>query len=161
VSPRAVTITSLQITDPAQVVAPARPAPDGLLIATVHDPALNHRLYVQIGADFRWTDRLPWSAEQWTAHAAGVRTRVATLGGAPAGYYELLPQGESVEVAIFGLLEPARGLGLGGHLLVDALTQGFALAPRVWLHTCTDDGPHALGNYRARGLRVFHVRPGR
>jgi hypothetical protein len=25
---------------------------------------------------------------------------------------------------------------------------------RVWLHTCTLDGPHALANYRARGFDV-------
>lgn len=159
-TPHAVTVTSLQLTDAARIVPPARPAPAGLVVATVSDPALNHRLYVQIGADFRWTDRLPWDAERWEAHAAAVQTRLATLDGEPAGYYELLPQGDSVELAIFGLLAPARGRGLGGHLLTDALTQGLRLAPRVWVHTCTDDGPHALDNYRARGLQVFDVRPG-
>ncbi len=25
---------------------------------------------------------------------------------------------------------------------------------RVWVHTCTLDAPHALANYRARGMRV-------
>lgn len=159
-SDRPVTITSLELTDQARIVVPARPAPADLEIAGVHDPALNRRLYEEIGADVRWTDRLGWDDARWAAHAAGVHTRVARVGGVLAGYYELHPQGPSVEVAIFGLLAHARGTGLGGHLLVDALRAGFTLAPRVWLHTCTDDGPHALANYEARGLRVFDVRVG-
>ena len=28
---------------------------------------------------------------------------------------------------------------------------------RVWVHTCTLDGPHALANYRARGFVPFHT----
>jgi hypothetical protein len=28
---------------------------------------------------------------------------------------------------------------------------------RVWVHTCSLDGPHALANYQARGMRVFKV----
>lgn len=28
---------------------------------------------------------------------------------------------------------------------------------RVWVHTCTLDGPHALANYRARGLTVYRT----
>jgi hypothetical protein len=27
----------------------------------------------------------------------------------------------------------------------------------VWVHTCTLDGPHALANYEARGLRPFRT----
>lgn len=159
-SRRLVTITSLELTDPEAIVLPLRPAPPGLAIAAVRDPTLNRRLYEEIGADFRWTDRLGWSASRWAGHAADVHTRVATVDGVVAGYYELRPDASGVEVAIFGLLAHARGTGLGGHLLVDALRAGLALAPRVWLHTCTDDDPRALPNYEARGLRVFDVRAG-
>ena len=50
-----------------------------------------------------------------------------------------------------------HGLGLGGHALTAALTRGRELRPRVWLTTCTLDGPHALPNYRARGMRPFRT----
>ncbi|MEA2383683.1 MAG: hypothetical protein QOH72_3654, partial [Solirubrobacteraceae bacterium] len=30
-------------------------------------------------------------------------------------------------------------------------------APRAWVHTCTLDGPNALPNYEARGLRRFRT----
>jgi GNAT superfamily N-acetyltransferase len=155
-----VVITSLELTDAAAVRPPSRPAPPGLTITRSHAPQLNRLLYATIGRDLNWTDRLPWTAEQWTAHVASVQTQVARLGGRLAGYYELRERDASVEVAIFGLLEHARGLGVGGHLLAHALRRGLALAPRVWLHTCTDDGPHALANYRARGLQIFDVRTG-
>ena len=68
-----------------------------------------------------------------------------------AGYYELSEDDDGVEVAYFGLLPAFHGHGLGGFLLTHALRRGFELAPRVWLHTCTLDGPAALPNYRARG----------
>ena len=28
---------------------------------------------------------------------------------------------------------------------------------RVWLHTCSEDHPHALGNYEKRGFRSFKI----
>ncbi|MCW3014250.1 MAG: putative GCN5-related N-acetyltransferase [Solirubrobacterales bacterium] len=154
-----VIITSLQLTNAARVRAPSRPPPPGLTIARAHAPELNHLLYTTIGQDFNWTDRLPWTTEQWTTYAGSVETQVATLGDKTAGYYELRERDGAVEVAIFGLLEHARGLGVGGHLLAHALRRGLQIAPRVWLHTCTDDAPHALANYRARGLQIFDVRP--
>jgi GNAT superfamily N-acetyltransferase len=82
---------------------------------------------------------------------------VATVAGARAGYYELSEDEGGVEVAYFGLLGAFHGQGLGGYLLTHALRRGFELAPRVWLHTCTLDGPAALPNYRARGLRPFRT----
>ncbi len=152
-------VTSLELTDPAAIVSPARPAPGNLGIDRVADPVVNERLYREIGAPLRWTDRLGWTVQGWAQHAAGVETWVASVDGAQVGYHELRVVHASAEIAIFGLLEGVRGLGLGGHLLTHALRRGLELAPRVWVHTCTDDGPHALGNYRARGLSVFDVRP--
>ena len=82
---------------------------------------------------------------------------MASVGGRRAGYYELRVADDGIEVAYFGLLADYHGHGLGGHLLTHALLRGLELAPRVWLHTCTLDGPAALPNYRARGLRPFRT----
>jgi GNAT superfamily N-acetyltransferase len=79
------------------------------------------------------------------------------VDGERAGYYELAPGATSVEIAYLGLLPAFQGQGLGGHLLTHALTRALQRAGRVWLHTCTLDGPHALANYRARGLRPFRT----
>jgi hypothetical protein len=31
-------------------------------------------------------------------------------------------------------------------------------AERVWLHTCSLDGPHALANYQARGFQIYQTK---
>ena len=73
----------------------------------------------------------------------------------PLGYYELArePDG-AVEIVYFGLVAEAQGRGLGRGLLTHAVRTAWASgATRVWLHTCTLDGPAALPNYLARGFR--------
>ena len=63
----------------------------------------------------------------------------------------------SVEITYFGLGIDVHGHGLGGWFLTEALHHGFSFegVERVWLHTCSLDGPHARTNYEARGMRVF------
>ncbi len=117
------------------------------------DGVLNRRFYESVGAGWSWTDLLGRDAAWWQAHAETVETWVIP----DAGYYELHPVGDDVEIAYFGLLGAFLGRGLGGALLEHALRRGFALGSRVWVHTCTLDGPHALANYRARGLVPYRV----
>ena len=121
------------------------------------DGTVNRWFYTVVGTPHNWTDRAERTEAEWQAWAEGVETWVATAGGERAGYYELRPDGESVEIAYFGLLPAFQGQGLGGYLLTHALRRGLELAPRVWLHTNTQDGPAALPNYRARGLRPFRT----
>jgi len=41
-------------------------------------------------------------------------------------------------------------------MLTCVIEQAWKRGPnRVWLHTCSDDHPAALANYRARGFRLF------
>ena len=74
----------------------------------------------------------------------------------------MLPGGggeTQVEILSFGLLPQFRGAGVGGWLLTEALRRAWALGPRrLWVHTCSLDGPAALPNYRARGLTVYEER---
>jgi GNAT superfamily N-acetyltransferase len=63
---------------------------------------------------------------------------------------------DNVEITQFGLLPRFIGQRLGGYLLSTGVQRAWDQgATRVWVHTCTLDGPHALDNYRARGLRVY------
>ncbi len=155
-----VRVWTLEQRSPADVV-PARPprVPADLVEVETAVPELNRFLYTAVGGDWYWVDRLPWTYAQWQAWVDRPehRTLLAQVGGAPAGYAELdgQPQG-AVEVAYFGLLPQFTGLGLGGWLLEQALREAWATpgAARVWVHTCSLDGPAALANYRARGLTV-------
>jgi GNAT superfamily N-acetyltransferase len=145
--------TYLELTDPTRI-RPAKPPRITARIAKVDPPdgALNRWFYEHVGRDHAWTDNLHRSAEEWQRWATRVETWVATIDDRRAGYYELRTDTDSTEIAYFGLLPHARGHGLGGHLLTHALTRAFERSPRVWVHTCTLDGPFALPNYEARGL---------
>jgi GNAT superfamily N-acetyltransferase len=153
----AIVRTYLELDDPARLRPARPPRVGGVEIARVAPPdgELSRWFYVEVGTPYRWTDNLHRSRAEWQAWAERVETWVATVAGERAGYYELLPHTDSVEVAYLGLLPAFHGEGLGGHLLTHALRRALALAPRVWLHTNTQDGPAALPNYLARGLRPF------
>ena len=127
--------------------------------AEIPSPELNRFLYTAVGGDWHWTDRLGWSYASWLAYLdrPELETWVAYVSGTPAGYLELEMQpGESVEVAYFGLLPRFIGRGIGGYLLSAGVQRAWAMgARRVWVHTCSLDGPHALANYQARGFRIY------
>jgi GNAT superfamily N-acetyltransferase len=150
---------------------PARDPGPGVEItrAEIPSPEFSRFLYTAVGGDWLWTDRLPWTCDQWAAwlDRPGTETWVAYLRGTPAGYFELDPQAEAVvELSCFGLLPAFIGKGIGGRLLECAMTRAWDLAERwpertptkrVWVHTSSLDGPAALGNYQARGLRVYDI----
>ncbi len=153
-----VTITYLELDEQDEILPPSSPVPEGFTTRIVHDPAINADLYKRVGADYAWVDRLRWSAQRWEDWAARVETHLVEAEGATAGYFELeLEDEESAKIPIFGLLQEFHGRGIGGHALVAALRRARELRPRVWLTTNTMDGPHALTNYRARGMRPFRT----
>ncbi|MDI5964210.1 GNAT family N-acetyltransferase [Streptantibioticus silvisoli] len=168
-----VTTWSLEQTSPGDLAPAAEPdAAAGVRIvrAGVPSVAFSRFLYTAVGCDVSWTDRLEWPAERWREflERPGAETWVAYEDGTPAGYLELDPQDDGqVEITYFGLLPQFRGRRIGGHLLSYGTARAWDLAcrapdrpdtRRVWVHTCSLDGPHALANYRRRGFRVFDVR---
>jgi GNAT superfamily N-acetyltransferase len=143
--------------------------PVEIVRAEMPSPELSRFLYTAVGGDWLWTDRLAWTWQQWQDYLEqpGLETWVAYVRGTPAGYLELdgTRPGE-VEVAYFGLLPRFTGQRIGGHLFAEGLRRAWTLAERwpgrpavgrVWLHTCSLDGPAALSNYQARGLRVYRT----
>jgi GNAT superfamily N-acetyltransferase len=155
-------ITHLEITSKDQWVRRARPGVGMEVRAcVVKQPRFNRFLYEYVGGDWRWIDRLAWSAERWRDYAANdnLRTFVAYRQASLVGYYELQQQeGQNVEIRIFGLTPDFVGRGYGGPLLDSAIENAFAWgAQRVWLHTCSYDHPNALNNYLKSGFRVFKV----
>jgi GNAT superfamily N-acetyltransferase len=153
------TRTYLALDDERELKPAPPPSLDGLEILRVEpaDGAVSRWFYTRVGEPHNWTDNADRSASDWQAWAEGVETWVATVGGERAGYFELREDGESVELAYFGLLPEFHGKGLGGYLLTEALRRALELAPRVWLHTNTQDAPAALPNYLARGLKPFRT----
>jgi GNAT superfamily N-acetyltransferase len=145
--------------------------PSDLRGAKLDDPAIRiehqrdcsvelfRSLYVEVGKNYHWTDRLPWTDDDIRAYLAqpGISVWVMTYEKEIAGYFELRKcEDGSTELAYFGLMPQFIGRGLGKHLLSCAVEQAWANgANRVWLHTCTLDDPAALPNYLARGFQPF------
>lgn len=128
---------------------------------TVPQWRFNRFLYFTVGEAWAWTDKRPWTDDQWRAYVESgqLRTFAAYYDGSPAGYYELhCEEATGVEIAYFGLLPDFVGRGLGGALLTNAIEEAWRMQPgRVWVHTCSLDHPAALGNYEARGLKIYKV----
>ncbi|WP_433324880.1 GNAT family N-acetyltransferase [Spirillospora sp. CA-294931] len=166
-----VTTWYLEQRDPAELrSAPAPDLPFRIARAEIPSPELSRFLYTAVGGDWYWVDRLAWTYEQWRnwLERPGAETWIAHVRGTPAGFVELDPQPDGeVELAYFGLLKPFLGQGLGGHLLSVGAARAWDLADRwpdreptrrVWLHTCSNDGPAALKNYQARGFRMYDTK---
>ncbi|MFF0446642.1 GNAT family N-acetyltransferase [Streptomyces sp. NPDC004609] len=163
-----VTTWSLEQTSPADL-RPAAPASGDVTIARagIPSPEFSRFLYTAVGGDVLWTDRLGMTYAEWeeVLSRPGAETWVAYEKGTPAGYAEIEAQDEgSVEIVYFGLIPAFRGRGIGGHLLSYAVARAWDLAERrpglaptkrVWLHTCSKDGPHAMDNYLRRGFTLF------
>ena len=155
--------TYLQMMSPRDLV-PSRPSdPDfGVREDTGRQWRLNRSLYLLVGGPWAWIDKQGWSEQQWETYVLSdqLRTFVASWRGATAGYYELRrDEAHAVEIAYFGLAPDFIGRGFGGALLTDGLKQAWAWdARRVWVHTCSLDHAAALGNYQARGMRIYDQR---
>ena len=145
-----VTTTYLELTDPARDPPGAARAPPRSSRVDPPDGARQPLLLRGRSArDYAWTDHLGRDDAWWQAHAEAVETWVIPGRGLRRAATR---SGDDVEIAYFGLLPAFHGRGWGGALLEHALRRGFELGARVWVHTCTLDGPHALANYEARGL---------
>ncbi|MEV3854814.1 GNAT family N-acetyltransferase [Streptomyces sp. NPDC050095] len=169
-----VTTWSLEQTSPSDLRPAAAPEGDDLRIvrAEVPSPEFSRFLYASVGGDIKWIDRLAWTYAQWEEQLGrvGAETWVAYEKGTPAGYVELDAQDDGVvEIVYFGLIPAFRGRRIGGHLLSYGIARAWDLAERwpertptkrVWLHTCSLDGEHAMANYERRGFRLFRTETG-
>ena len=163
-TPGAVEVTTwhLEITDPSERPGARRPTtPATFVVAERPTAAFSKWLYRYVGEDWHWTDKLDWPDERWQARVDDPEYAAATcmVGGTPAGYVEFFNREGDVEIENFGLAPDVHGRGIGGWFLARSIEHGFALpgARRVWLHTCSLDGPNARANYEARGFRLFRT----
>jgi GNAT superfamily N-acetyltransferase len=157
-----VTTWFLQMTDPGRLPPSPEPDPDlEIRRAELPSPEFSRALYTSVGADWYWIDRFSWSWSRWHEwlDRPELETWVAWVRGTPGGFAELERDGDAVEIAAFGLLPAFIGRGLGTRLLDFAIRRAWELGPqRVWVHTCSLDGPAALRTYQGRGLEVYDER---
>lgn len=163
-----VTTWTLEMLEPPAGEARPMPAGSRLERTASMTPEYARFLYGLVGGPWRWTDRLGWTRDQWSDELGVLGTEFWILysEGMPQGYVHLYPRvvdgSTHVEIRYFGLAEQAIGRGLGGSLLEHGISAAWSLPERfdlpavgrVWVHTCSLDGPAALANYQARGLAI-------
>ena len=161
-TPDAVEVTTwhLEITDPTELPGARPPKVEAAFVVADRPTASFAKwLYGTVGEPWYWTDRDGWTDAQWQDLVRSTTYHQATcmVGGTPAGYVEYANVEGDVEIQYFGLMTDVHGQGVGGWFLARAIEHGFSLdgAHRVWLHTCSLDGPNARANYEARGFQLF------
>ncbi len=157
---REIKVWYLEITEEEQFI-PSEVVTN-LSLKPTDDAAINTQFYREVGGDWRWVDRLNWTDKEWEEWVSreNLRTWVAHLGAEEVGYVEMeIQEGGSIEIVYFGLLPLMIGKGIGGGMLSLAVQEAWKIkgTKRVWLHTCSEDHPHALGNYEKRGFRSFKI----
>ncbi len=124
------------------------------------DFELNKFFYKQIGKNYQWIDRLVWTNNDWIKYVSNknLKTFVLKKDTDLVGFFELILNKEvnDSEIAYLGILEEYFNKGCGGYLLSEAIRKSFENgAKRVWVHTCSLDHPHAIKNYKSRGMKIF------
>ncbi|MEM9097254.1 MAG: GNAT family N-acetyltransferase [Pseudomonadota bacterium] len=154
-----VTITYLEMTERP---APPPSAPINAKIALIHakKPPLSYFIYLYgtIGAEYEWTDRLQEPEEDLRAFVQDPNVALYTLmvDGWPGGFFMLDTREAGIcDLAYFGLMPEALGLGLGRWFLRTAIQTAWDTdgVERVTVNTCTLDHPRALPLYQRMGFR--------
>lgn len=114
-------------------------------------------LYRRVGAPWLWWSRLVKDDSELAAIVHDPQVHVFAVvdrARVEVGMLELdfrVP-GEC-EITFFGLIPGATGKGLGKWLMRKALLMAWREGVgRVWVHTCTLDGPQALPFYVSQGF---------
>ena len=153
------TVWDLEMVSDPQVVAAPR---DDLLLLRATEPApeLARFFYTEVGREFNWFGRMDWTRDEWSAEAARDTNHLWSCwrNGSPVGYFVLDEHTQdrpgNTELKYFGLLPRFHGQGIGKWMLATCIATAWSLpsTERLWLHTCSLDGPHAKANYLARGF---------
>ncbi len=139
------------------------PAPwSGLRVELVERMGLaDYRaLYRAVGEPWLWWERLAMSDRELAAGLAAPGLEIRRLrdgDGTVIGYSELdRADPDDVQIVYFGLVPEAIGQGLGRYLMAATLAAAWSgNRGRVWLHTCSEDHPGALGFYQQMGFRPY------
>lgn len=155
--PIPVTVTFLEMKrQPASY--PHAPMNRHIALMKTHDIPLHYYRYLmdRVGRKWQWVNVLRLSDEELEAklRSPGRDIRVLYLDGAPAGFFDINPhQPDETEIAYFGMMEHATGLGLGRWFLGAAIEAAWATGPRqIVVQTCTLDHPAALPLYQKLGF---------
>jgi GNAT superfamily N-acetyltransferase len=128
---------------------------------TAPSPEKYRALYRRVGEPWLWFSRLELddAALCGITHNPLVRIwAVLDRRGIEIGILELdFREAGQCEIAFFGLVPELAGKGHGRWLMAMAVQAGWAEpeVKRMWVHTCTLDGPSALNFYIKSGFTPY------
>ncbi len=152
-----VTVTFLEMQRPPAHY-PHPPANINIALMKTRDMPLHFYRYLtdRVGRKWHWVNILRLGDEELETkiRKPGRDIRVLYLDGAPAGFFDINPySADETEIAYFGMMEHATGLGLGRWFLGAAIEAAWATNPRqIVVQTCTLDHPAALPLYQKLGF---------
>lgn len=131
---------------------PLRPA----MLVPMTEPSVRFYRYLHdgVGSDWGWTPVAATPDDELAHHLEDAVIGVLSVGGVPAGFYELARRSpEEVEVVHVGLLPEFRGRGLGKHILAGAVEAAWSMEPeRVVVSTDDREHPRGLLLYQWAGF---------
>jgi GNAT superfamily N-acetyltransferase len=138
-----------------------RPAPGagGMAVQPVRPDVQGFReRFRRVGEPWLWASRLRLddSALKAILAADAIEIYDLMIGPDTIGLLELdFRQKGTCELAFFGVVPEAIGIGAGRFLMNCATELAWGRAPRIdrfWVHTCTNDHPDALAFYIRSGF---------
>ncbi len=157
------TVSFLEMTARPRYGWPVTPtAMTGALLKAEKPPVWYFRaLYDAVGRDYAWTDIHAREDPEIADWLNDPRVALYSLidHGWPKGFFLLdWRDGDSCNLAYFGLVPEAVGRGFGAWMLRTAILTGWAIEgiTRLEVNTCTLDHPRALIQYQRHGFTLTH-----
>ncbi|OJU21870.1 MAG: hypothetical protein BGN89_12510 [Alphaproteobacteria bacterium 64-6] len=145
-----------------EMLTPPPPRPDtagGLALRRMPaDVAEYRRIFRLVGEPWLWASQLRRSDAELGAvlSSDAVETYTLYAGADGIGLLQLdFRSAGACELAFFGVVAEAIGIGAGRYLMNRAIERAWSRAPRIsrfWVHTCTNDHPDALAFYVRSGF---------
>jgi GNAT superfamily N-acetyltransferase len=145
-----------------EMLAPPQQRPDtaaGLALKRMSsDVADYRRLFRLVGEPWLWASQLRRNDADLGALLASEAMETYALFAGPdeIGLLQLdFRTAGACELAFFGVVPEAIGIGAGRYLMNRAVERAWSRAPRIdrfWVHTCTNDHPDALAFYVRSGF---------
>jgi len=151
-------VTYLEMREPPAL--PSSPPPEGWTLRRIdHDRPRYRSLFRTVGEPWLWFSRAVMSDDRLAAILDDPKVEAYALhdGNGDVGLLELdFRAGDEVELAFLGLVPDFIGRGAGRFLMKEAIGRAFA-GPirRLFVHTCTLDGPSALAFYIRSGFTPY------
>lgn len=156
IEPITVTVTHLEMSAPPAYYPPL-PLNQNVALLRAHGMPRHFYRYLmdRVGRQWHWVNALRIDDETLDGMLAEPDRNITTLylDGAPAGFFEVCPNGDEYELHFFGLMPHATGRGLGRWFLGAAIQAAWGPKPNtVSVETCTLDHPAALSLYQKLGF---------